>query len=364
MSAPFRVVNLEAGRTVRLEFFGPIGYDFWALFGDNPEEYDKNTIERTRAELKEQLDEIESIEAAVIEVDIESPGGDLGHALNIYQALREKAEAGATVKTRVLGNSASAATVIFAAGDDRVIRRESMLLVHSAMYPYLEYTNQYDLRSLADGLKNWDAQIKEVYAAAGVGSEDIERLMKMNGGHGKFIKASEVRDIGLATDIEGGEPVFNFDHDFILNMNRPIMEDTKTPNLIDRIAAFAGLKNEEAVEAVEDTVEDTDPRIAELEERINALEASNAEGISLLNEARETIATMKGEVEEADNAWAEEVAAKDDTIAEKDARIAELEKAVEDMAVTGDAPKNDTKTVEVAADAPLWVRVNAARRMN
>lgn len=73
--------------------------------------------------------DLEAISAPRIEVQINSPGGNVFDGLAIYNALRLHP---AHVTTRVDGLAASAASVIAQAGDDRIMVSSSQMMIHEA----------------------------------------------------------------------------------------------------------------------------------------------------------------------------------------------------------------------------------------
>ena len=91
--------------------------------------------------------QLESIEANTINVYINSYGGEVAEGLAIYNALkRHKAK----VITYVDGFACSIASVIFMAGDERIMSNSSLLMIHNAW----AYTagNANELRKMADDL--------------------------------------------------------------------------------------------------------------------------------------------------------------------------------------------------------------------
>ena len=75
------------------------------------------------------VDEINGISANVINVYISSYGGEVQAGLAIYNALkRHKAK----VRTYCDGFACSIASVIFMAGEDRVMNESSLLMIHNA----------------------------------------------------------------------------------------------------------------------------------------------------------------------------------------------------------------------------------------
>jgi ATP-dependent protease ClpP protease subunit len=79
------------------------------------------------------ISEIQSIEDDVLNVAIFSGGGNAFAGLAIYDALMAfKSKEGKTVNTKLLGLGASAASIIFMAGDNREMGEASALMIHNS----------------------------------------------------------------------------------------------------------------------------------------------------------------------------------------------------------------------------------------
>jgi len=104
--------------------------------------------------------ELDQITASVIRVEINSPGGDVFDGIAIYNALRSHP---AKVTTRVDGIAASIASVIFQAGDRRVVQPSGQLMIHNAWTVAVGDAN--DLDDVAAILRQQDTVIAGIYAA-------------------------------------------------------------------------------------------------------------------------------------------------------------------------------------------------------
>lgn len=100
-----------------------------------------------------------------ITVNINSPGGDLFVGIAIHNALRNLK---CKVKTVIQGIAASAASIIFCAGDERLVYPGSVLMVHgvSSLIDYLGYVNEH-------GVSEIIAELKQLKKAQGVMNEAI-----------------------------------------------------------------------------------------------------------------------------------------------------------------------------------------------
>lgn len=178
---------------IRIE--GEIGYQSYWWEDDE----DDNRI-LTSKELRAELDRITKIQASRIRVYINSLGGLVDHALNMYDALVSHP---ASVTTIIEGGfSASAATIIFMAGVERKISENALFLVHKSMIsPWAWTFNENELEDLLEGVRATDGRIKAIYEKNGVSVTDIEPLMNANNGSGKWISPGDVEDYGFATEV-------------------------------------------------------------------------------------------------------------------------------------------------------------------
>lgn len=117
--------------------------------------------------------QIEGLECDVINVYINSYGGEVAEGLAIYNQLkRHKAK----VKTICDGFACSAASVVFMAGDERVMSTASLLMIHNAW----SWTsgNANDLRKQADDLdKITQASINAYMQEVNVTEEELKQML-------------------------------------------------------------------------------------------------------------------------------------------------------------------------------------------
>ena len=104
--------------------------------------------------------ELDSITAASIRVEINSPGGSVFDGITIYNALRLHP---ATITTRVDGLAASIASVIAQAGDHRIMVDSSQMMIHNAWG--MTVGNQTDHEDMAQLLAQQDEIIAGIYAS-------------------------------------------------------------------------------------------------------------------------------------------------------------------------------------------------------
>ena len=117
--------------------------------------------------------QIEGLECDVINVYINSYGGEVAEGLAIYNQLkRHKAK----VKTVCDGFACSAASVIFMAGDERVMSTASLLMIHNAW----TWTsgNSKELRKKADDLDViTQASINAYMQEVNITEEELKQML-------------------------------------------------------------------------------------------------------------------------------------------------------------------------------------------
>ncbi|MGE7196896.1 head maturation protease, ClpP-related [Brevundimonas naejangsanensis] len=164
---------LERGDNV-ITMFEVIGEDWWTGGGV------------TAKKVASQLRAI----AGPVEVQINSPGGDMFEGIAIYNVLREHPH---DVTVKVMGMAASAASIIAMAGDTVEIGAASFLMIHNCWV--LAMGNRHDMRETAEFLEPFDAAMVDVYAArSGLKSEDIAKWMDAE----TFMSGSQAIERGFA----------------------------------------------------------------------------------------------------------------------------------------------------------------------
>ncbi|MCR4872373.1 MAG: ATP-dependent Clp protease proteolytic subunit [Bacteroidales bacterium] len=138
-------------------------------------------------------------DATEVEVLISSLGGDVDAALQIYDALAEKA-AKCRVTTIVTGLCASAATVIACAGSVRKISPTSLYLIHKCWGYYVG--NENELEEQLDFQRKVNEQMMKIYRRVFKGkNSELDDLMEAANGNGKWITAEEAVNYGFATEM-------------------------------------------------------------------------------------------------------------------------------------------------------------------
>ena len=148
---------LERGDNV-ITMFDVIGEDWWTGGGI--------TAKGVAAQLR-------AIGDRPVEVQINSPGGDMFEGIAIYNVLREHSQA---ITVKIMGMAASAASIIAMAGDVIEIGAASFIMIHNCWV--MAIGNRHDMAEMAEWLKPFDDAMKDVYAArTGQTPEDCARWM-------------------------------------------------------------------------------------------------------------------------------------------------------------------------------------------
>ena len=142
-------------------------------------------------------DQIKDADVERINVRINSYGGEVAEGLAIYNALRKHK---AKVVTYCDGFACSIASVIFMAGDERIMSDSSLLMIHNAWSYGVGNADQ--LRKQADDLeKITQASVTAYKEHSTLSEEEIKKLMDEE----TWILPEEAIEYGFATGIEKAE---------------------------------------------------------------------------------------------------------------------------------------------------------------
>lgn len=142
---------------------------------------------------KDFVAQLGNVQSKDIHVEISSPGGDVAAALTMYNALRAS---GKTVTTKVMGVAASAASLIFMAGDKRVMPKNTQLMIHNPWT--FAAGNADELEETAATLRKIGASLKATYAArSGMDDAELDAMLAKD----TWINADEAVTMGFATEV-------------------------------------------------------------------------------------------------------------------------------------------------------------------
>ena len=147
------------------------------------------------ANLSKQLEALGDVEQ--IDVYINSYGGEVAEGLAIYNALRRHK---AKVTTYCDGFACSIASVIFMAGDERIMNESSLLMIHNAWT--MAVGNSAELRKQADDLEKITQASVEAYKShSSLSEEEIKEFMDNE----TWILPEEALSYGFATTVDKTE---------------------------------------------------------------------------------------------------------------------------------------------------------------
>jgi ATP-dependent Clp protease protease subunit len=174
----------KVNETATINIYGDITSWAWEELG-----------EMSAVNLSKQLEALGDVNE--IHVFINSYGGEVAEGLAIYNALkRHKAK----VTTYCDGFACSIASVIFMAGDERVMSESSLLMIHNA-WTWAQ-GNAEELRKQADDLEKITQASVEAYKAhSSLTEKEIKNLMD----HETWILPEEALSYGFATSIDRTE---------------------------------------------------------------------------------------------------------------------------------------------------------------
>ena len=366
---PFLNVK-KKDKVADIEIFGDIGYNVWA---DNFEDYQKNTSEVKAKEIKA----LQELDVEVINLTMESLGGDVSHALAIYSLLKNS---GATINTYYRGANASASTIIGSAAssvDNIFMDNTGLFLVHKVM-SYAE-GNENDMQDAINDLNKWQSALNQAYLNLGVQQIVIDELMERNAGHGEWLTYTEAKMYGFVGNEWETKKVTNYSKDQFVNkgilvpnnlINQKEVEMEETPqevvteekSLLQKIwnklsnegetpTNDVAVENEVTPEEKEDILKEVmeliEPRLIALEEAHEKMMPSEEEEVEEVEEAEEVEAKY-GEDEDMED---EDEQSKKENIA--DVIKNEVKEAIKNL-----VEPTTTKKVSTTnnANTPVWQR--------
>ncbi|MEG0667837.1 MAG: Clp protease ClpP [Clostridium sp.] len=137
--------------------------------------------------------QLERLDVDVINIYINSYGGEVAEGLAIYNALkRHKAK----IKTYCDGFACSIASVIFMAGDERIMSNASLLMIHNA-WTYAS-GNANELRKTADDLdKMTQGSINAYLEEISITEDELKELLDNE----SWLTPQEAFEMGFASSI-------------------------------------------------------------------------------------------------------------------------------------------------------------------
>jgi len=211
----FNLKKKENGVAV-LNIYGEIAesnIDFWT---GEPDESIFSSIS-----LKKELDELEDVNE--LQIFINSPGGEVFAGQAIYSVLKRYP---AKKVVYIDGIAASIASVIALAGDEIIMPKNSMIMIHKAMTS--AFGNSEDLLKVAETLERVESSIIAVYKdKTGLEESVLKDWMSKE----TWFTAEEAVKYGFANKIEETKKIFaSLDANNKLNINNLVIERSKISN--------------------------------------------------------------------------------------------------------------------------------------
>ena len=173
----------QSGDAAVLRLDGVIGASFWDEDGVNAKAF---------------VDELQQIDAAKLELHINSPGGDVFAGYTIYNALTawSRAVPGRSIAVIIDGLAASIASVIAMAGDTIAMPEASLLMIHNPWCFTVGDAEEH--RHAAEQLDIIAEQLANIYASrTGLDAVTCREMMTAK----TYIRAEDALRLGFATEI-------------------------------------------------------------------------------------------------------------------------------------------------------------------
>ena len=162
--------------------------------------------------------ELNEVETANILVKINSYGGSVSAGLTIYNLLRNS---GKNVTTQIEGFACSIASIIFLAGDKRIVNDSSLMMIHNA---WSRCSGNYkDMQKASEDLEKINVPLKNVYMSrSNLTLEQVTEFLDSE----TWFTSQELLDYEFATDIINGDQYKNS------------IEDSVVTSLVNKIKAM------------------------------------------------------------------------------------------------------------------------------
>lgn len=198
---------------------------------------------------------LQNLDVDEITVHINSYGGEVAEGLAIYNTLKDSKM---KVTTVCDGFACSAASVVFMAGDERIIKEASLLMIHNA-WTYAR-GDSAALKKQAEDLEIiTQASVNAYKSKATISEEEIKNLMNKE----SWITADKAVEYGLATRTETEEE----DEKANQSAFRSVRSRLLQKNTIEAVEQIAGM-----------VVEKIAPLLSEKEQKKKGTEDSTGWG--------------------------------------------------------------------------------------
>jgi len=145
---------------------------------------------------KQFVNELKTITAKKITVNINSVGGEVFAGLAIYNSLKAH---NAEITVKVDGLAASIASIVAMAGDTVIMPESSMMMIHNPWT--IAAGNSNDFRKMADDLDKMRDSLVTIYKSK-TGLDEAKIIELLN--DETWLTANEAKDLGFADTVETG----------------------------------------------------------------------------------------------------------------------------------------------------------------
>lgn len=260
---------------------------------------------------KDVMSQIQTCEDESIELIIASGGGSAFEGLMIYDALKAS---GKEIKTTIMGLGASAASVIFMAGDVREMGDGALLMIHNSWSMFVG--NAEEVRDQLGTLEAIDERMTKIFVnGTGMTEDEIREMLSAE----TWLGVDEAKEKGFATGEAESLQIAASINNLYKNKKEPLsMAEEKQEEVasVDDQTLFAKFKawwksgEEPKAEEVKAEEEEMEEVAEEGEEEPSEMDKLKAENEALKAE----IEAMKENAETVEEVAEFEAAAKSDKI--------------------------------------------------
>lgn len=170
-------------------------------------------------------DALSMVDTPNLTVRINSYGGSVSEGLAIYSLLSDFK---GHLKTIVDGFACSAASVIFMAGEERVVPENGLLMIHNAWTEARGDSNA--MRKVAEDLEKITQPSLNIYVSkTGQSEEKIKEMMDRE----EWITSKEAYELGFSTTQVRKDSMQSLEADFVYNL---VMKNKELQNTIEEKA--------------------------------------------------------------------------------------------------------------------------------
>lgn len=209
-------------------------------------------------------DALKEVKTDTLLVRINSGGGSVAEALAIYSQLQDFE---GKIITKVDGIAASAASVIFMAGEERIVPNSGLLMIHNA-WTYAE-GNANELRKMADDLDKITQPSIDIYVEkTGQNEETIKALMDNE----TWITSKEALELGFATETVKEDKEMSYQQNALLSL---VQENKRLKEQLENVEQ--SVLSREQVDLIANMIIDK-INVKEDKEEVNQEETNSWEG--------------------------------------------------------------------------------------